>query len=420
MRNSPSLTRRIKWRLEYVAYLVMETTVGCLGLRLTARVGAALGGWGGRWLKSRRRIVRRNLRIAFAGEKTLPEIDALTDEVFRRAGANLVASLRTATLDDAGLARAIEVENPEVFADSFADGRGVVVMLAHMGNWEALAQMFPRMIPAGVRVGDIYRPLSNPLMDERLQATRRRQGLELIEKGASPFALAAFVKDGGALGVMSDQRAEAAGEILPYFGRLTSCTPLPSLLARRSGAKVVAISLRTLEPGRWRLKLHRLEGEPTTAACMALLETVIRESPADVFWLQDRWRLNRRSPLLVNGKLARGVDPQASVKRRRTLVWLGGDLANAPELPGGEPDDLSFEYALPAGVARPGWLAADAVVWTRRRGDTRDEVCADLQEIDGREVLPLEIVVAAEASSALVKACRRLGMGLVREGDRVK
>src|SRR5690606_41856648 len=96
MRNSPSLTRRIQWRLEYVAYLVMETTVGCVGLRLTARVGAALGGWGGRWLKRRRRLVRRKLRLAPAGGRSLPEIDALTDEGVRGAGAHLVAPLRVA------------------------------------------------------------------------------------------------------------------------------------------------------------------------------------------------------------------------------------------------------------------------------------------------------------------------------------
>ncbi len=420
MRKPPSLTRRLQWRLEYAVYLIVEKTVGCLSLPMAARLGAGLGELGGRFLKGKRLIVRRNLRIAFAGEKSLAEIETLVDEVFRRTGANLVASLCTATLDEKRLKQAIELENAEVLTASFDEEAGVVGMLAHMGNWEALAQMFPRIIPGGRRVGDIYRKLSNPLLDERVQATRRQVGLELFAKGESPFSLAAFVKAGGALGVMSDQRAETAGEILPYFNRLTSCTPLPSLLARRAGAKVLAISMRTIAPGRWRLKLHPLAGEPTTERCMQLLEEVIRESPADIFWMQDRWRLNKNQPLVVNGKLVRGIDPQASAKRRRTLVWLEAGLAESPALPKGQPDDLKFEYVFPAGADRPEWLPTDAIVHVRRRGESRDEIREDLRVIDGREVLPVDLVFSPRATLALAKACRREGMGLVQAEDFLK
>jgi len=410
-RPSPSFSRRAKWRLEYGAYLMVEKLIGLLTPREACLVGEQLGNLIRLFSARHRRIVERNLRIAFAGEKSPEELEALAQDVFRRAGANLIASLCTASLDPVALNRAVEIENGEVLAEAMATGKGVIGVLAHMGNWEALAQKFPQVMPHGVKAGDIYRPLSNPFLDVRLVATRQRMGLKLFEKSVNPLVLASFLRAGSGLGIVSDQRALGIGEIVPFFGRLTACTPLAAVLSRRTGAKVFGISVTTRAPGKWRIKFHPLAGEPTTENCMKVLETVMRESPADVFWLQDRWKVNNHKPQWEPGRTPKeGIAVLRASKHRRCLVWLEAGAGPVQVLKQAEPDNLVFEYSVPADAPRPGWLPPEAIVHLRPALDRRRLIAAEITRIDRVTALPLDFVYAPDGPGKVIAVCRQIGM----------
>lgn len=389
----PTLARRVKWRLETAAYVVFETVLGLLPLPWVAGAGRLAGRVAWLVLPRRRRVVARNLRIAFAGERSAEELRSLTAEVFRRSGANLLCSLRTADMGERSLTRALTVRDEIVYREALARGKGVVILLSHMGNWEAIAQWFPKLLPPGVKGATVYRPLNNPIMNARVAATRARRGVGLFSKDDNPLGMAGFLRRGGVLGVLADQRAGEIGELVPFFGRMTSCTPIPAILARRTGAAVVGVSLRTVGEGRWEMGFHAMEhGEPTTAGVMRLLERMMRVSPADVFWLQDRWKVARRSAHRQPGKPARSGDV-APTKRRRALLWTHGDGRTA-RAPRAFPDDVDYET-----VPRDPGEAPEAF----------------LRRVDAAAVLPLDFVVSSEGESGLRKACERLGLGWARE-----
>ncbi len=411
MRKPPSFTRRLQWRLEYAIYLTVEKLIGLLSPRCACRVGGWLGSLVGRLSARHRRIVERNLRIAFAGEKSPAELELLAREVFCKAGANLIASFCTASMTPEALNRVVEMENPEVLTEAFSTGKGVIGVLAHMGNWEALAQKFPQVMPPGVQAGEIYRPLNNPLLDARVVATRQRMGLRLFAKSGNPLALASFLRVGGGLGIMSDQRAIGIGETVPFFGRLTVCTPLPAVLARRTGARVVGISVTTTSRGKWRIKFHPLAGESTTENCMRLLEVVMRESPSDVFWLQDRWRVSFEQPQYAPGKAPKeGVTWGTAQKKRRCLVWLEAGAGPVPALQHVEPDDLALEYSVPAEAPRPAWLGDDAVLHVRPVLNRRRLIAEEISRIDRAAILPLDFVYAPNGPHKVVAVCGQMGM----------
>jgi KDO2-lipid IV(A) lauroyltransferase len=404
----PTLTRRVKWRLEAMGYAMFETALGGLPLSWVARVGRGLGALAHVFLSGRRRTVMRNLRIAFAGEKTSQELSALTSEVFRRSGANLLSSLRTVKLKDAQLTTVVDLCDEAIFHEAVARGRGVVMVLAHMGNWEALAQWFPRLLPPGVAGATVYRPLNNPIMNRRVATTRRRRGVSLFSKDDNPLGMASFLRRGGVLGVLSDQRAGSIGELVPFFGRLTSCTPIPAILARRTGAAVVGISLRTVATGRWELRFHALtEASPSTVNVMGLVERMMRVSPADVFWLQERWKISSSKPHRQNGKVARGeiVPP---TKRRRALLWAteGGV---SPSAPVAVPADVDYEVAMPGSSVVEGGLRSH-----RYEGGSIHDF---LRQVDAASDQPLDYVVGGGSHAAdVARACDRLGFGWLEAG----
>ena len=74
--------------LVFLAILLMETVVRLLPLQVCELLGTVLGTVGSRFAPKYRILVRRNLRIAFEGEKSPDEINALANVHFSSLGRN--------------------------------------------------------------------------------------------------------------------------------------------------------------------------------------------------------------------------------------------------------------------------------------------------------------------------------------------
>lgn len=88
------------------------------------------------------------------------------------------------------------------------------------------------------------------------------------------------------------------GVYVPFFGKVTGTTPLPALLRKRAGADMVAIAVRTDAPGHWIADMGNVVDFSRSDGSLAGdtievnrgLETLIRESVLDVFWMHHRWK----------------------------------------------------------------------------------------------------------------------------------
>lgn len=397
--------RSLQWQLECFSHTVIERIAACLPGPWIFRIGEWLGGLTWRLMPARRRAVERNLRIAFAGEMDMDGIRAMAKAAMRRAGGNLISAAHTASLSPEQLGKVIRLEHFELLEKPLREGRGVVLLLAHMGNWELLSRLV-HLFPPGSKTGAFFRPLNNERLNERVLARRQSDGTRMFSK-RDPFHQATgFLRDGGILGVLADQRVGRQGDWVPFFGRRTRSSPLPALLARRAKAEVLALSLITERPGAWKAVLMPVETPTSTRHCMAALETAMRASLVDVFWLQERWRVKIR-PHHESIEDLLGEPEAAGGKPRRILVWMAG-VADAWCLPAGwRHPDAVFEIALEPGRAMPpGFPAASPC--HRVPADAKDcrALEAFLASVDAAAELPLDLVIAQGASKPLAKACR--------------
>lgn len=394
--------RRFRWTLEALIYRLAEKGAGLLPRRAVFRLGSALGSLAWYLIPARRHTVLRNLRIAFAGEMSPQEIQRTAREVFRRTGGNMVFSLLSPSFSAEEANARIVHTNREVLLEAAAGGGGIILLIPHMGNWELLSHA-TSMAPEGVARGAHYRPLNNPVLDEQVRAQREARGTHLFSKGLSLHELTSFVRKPGLLAILGDQRAGKVGEVHAFFGRLTSCSPMASLLARRTRARLLVASIETLPTIQWRITYELLPAGATTPQCMAALERAMRRSPADVFWLQDRWKGHSRRPYQLVGKLpATGFPP--FTKPRRGLIWLArAESAPPADLPPPAPD-LVLEYALPPGAAAPDWIGG--ALLHRPAADTP----AALAAIDESAALPLDFVASFPPSTAVAAAALKLGI----------
>jgi lipopolysaccharide heptosyltransferase II len=266
----------------------------------------------------------------------LSEARAIGREHFARLVSNMFAGAKLGRMGASRALELVEVKGMEHARELVAQGRGIVTLLSHLGNWELLAQVAPLLL--GCPCGTVYQSLSNPWIDAAVCRQRAREGMRLFARKEGFFSALDLLRSGGAVGVLADQHAGDSGLWAPFFGRMASTSPLPATMALRTGAAILPVAVYTLPRGRWRIVISppvRPEVEEVgalTAQLNRVLEGQIRESPADWLWSHNRWKTPR--PQFLLGKTKRGMVAEGVTRRFRLVVrstnWLGDAVMTVP------------------------------------------------------------------------------------------
>jgi len=290
-------TGLLRHRLE--AWLV----AGWLGLmrRLPARARHSLAGRVGAWARflDRRHapVARESLALRYGRESAGAKVRDVYRELGRLAGEMaLLEERRSAELR--GLVTAVEGrEHLEAIA---CDQRGVILVGAHLGNWELLGHLLPQYGLSPLQV--VYRRLDNPILDARLRRSRERHGTRTLERRTATRPSLTALRRGEAVALLLDQHTRGKGTLrLPFLGETTPVSTLPARLALQTGCPVLSPALIRDGPDRFRLLVspalepgHYPDSEEgvaeLTAGIVRLLEAGIGRAPAQWFWVHRRWR----------------------------------------------------------------------------------------------------------------------------------
>src|SRR4029453_391409 len=271
-----------------------------------------------------------------------------------------------------------DAENLDFIHRHLRAGRPVVLLLSHLSSWELFAHILPKYI-GYVRNSTIYQRLGNRFIDEQVRRVRGGAGVEMFNRKEGFEKAIKLLRGGGAIGILSDQHAGDHGVWVPFFGRVASTTPLPALLAKRTGAAVVVVAIYTAGRARWRIVVSsaleddRKSVESLTAKANQVIEQQIRRAPEDWFWVHNRWKTPKPNFLLAQYKrgvhVPPGILPQ-DLKPFRILIrsnnWLGDAVMSVPAvraIKNGRPD-AQVTIAAPEKIA-PIWKIVpevDAIV----------------------------------------------------------
>ena len=294
-----SRERRLRHRAEYAVLRVVVAVCGALPAVVADRAGAALGWLVARVGRPRWGVVMRQLRIAF------PDVDErwrrrVGRRCYAHLGAEAVAMFRLAGAKPREIRRRTRVIGLEFLEAAAAEGRGVIVVSGHLGNWEVGAA---GVVLRGFPMDVVVARQRNRLFDRYLTRARERLGVKVIPRGEARRGVLASLKAGRVVGIMGDQDARQSGVFVDFFGRPASTARGPAVLALRSGA-VLATFYAIRLPG-WRPRyevfiapLEVVDGRRGRAGRVAVLtqafttrlEERVREHPGQYFWLHRRWK----------------------------------------------------------------------------------------------------------------------------------
>jgi len=269
------------------------------------------------------------------------------------------------------LVRYVQTENLDAVHRELRAGRPVILLLSHIGNWELFAPLVPHYAKYA-RIGTVYQKLGNRYIDRDVSRKRARAGAELFDRSEGFHKPIELLRSGGLIGILGDQHAGDHGLWTPFFGRLASTSPLPGLLAKRTGAAMIAAAIHTEGPARWRMVFTPPIDSPADSVNSVTLkgnETIeqqIRKAPEDWFWVHNRWKTPKPNFLLTHYKRGVYVPPGGpKLKPFRILIrgsnWLGDSVISMPALraiKAGRPD-AHITVAAPEKIASVWRLVAE-------------------------------------------------------------
>ncbi|MGP9021908.1 phosphatidylinositol mannoside acyltransferase [Streptomyces sp. BR1] len=184
--------------------------------------------------------------------------------------------------------------------DALASGKGVVLALPHMGNYDlAGAWVTTKLETPFTTVAERLKPET---LYDRFVAYRESLGMEVLpHTGGQAFGtLARRLRDGGLVCLVADRDLSASGVEVKFFGDTARMPAGPALLAQQTGALLLPVTLWYDESPVMQGRVHPpidvpetgTRAEKTSVMTQALADafaTGIAEHPEDWHMLQRLW-----------------------------------------------------------------------------------------------------------------------------------
>ena len=250
--------------------------------------------------KKQRKIAYENLRIAYG--------DGLSDFQIRKIIRSTYLHFALVWIDFVKLPQIVnssnwqnyfEVEGLEFAKKAQEEGRGVIFVTGHVGNWEVLGYAFEFFFQP---LNSIAKHLKNPFADRYLTRLREEGSQKIIFTENASRKIIRVLRDNKPLGILVDQNARENNIFVDFFGKKAATTRSVATIALKTGSPIIMGFLRRTDR-KYRFKVTlsepiqiersgNLEKDilNLTQRYTTLIESRIREYPQEWLWMHRRWK----------------------------------------------------------------------------------------------------------------------------------
>ncbi len=256
--------------------------------------------------RKRRTIASENLRNAYG--------DDLSDRQIEKVIRGLYRHLASIGIDFVKLPRIVnssnwqdyfEVEGLEFAKKAREEGKGIIFVTGHVGNWEVLGCAMQFLFHQPVH--SIAKHMENPFTDRFFTKLREDGGQKIIFTENASREIIRVLKHNKLLGILVDQNAKENSIFVDFFGQKAATTRSAATLSLKMGAPIIMLFARRIA-GRYKFKISvskPIEIEKTgnlekdvfnlTQLYTRIIESHIRENPHEWLWIHRRWKTRPRS-----------------------------------------------------------------------------------------------------------------------------
>ena len=245
-----------------------------------------------------RRIVNRNLRFSNI-ESSPQQIQSLAKPIFQHFGITIMELLQMFCLSKQELVSKMRIEGAEILIEALAKQKGVVVITAHLGNFEMAAQSIPCLL--GLQMTSVAKKMRNVRLNRLIHNLRTRFGNKVIyKKGALPEMMQTL-RQGAMVAILMDISRRFDGVEVNFFGHRATATPAAALLGLRCKSPIIPAFCHRNPEGKLivqieppveikRTKDLRSDLQFNTQLITDRVERAVRNYPEQWNWMLKRWK----------------------------------------------------------------------------------------------------------------------------------
>lgn len=277
----------------FISFIVLA-----LPIRIGLMLGQAFGTLSFYILRRERNKVLGNMDIAFGRSKSAAEKRNIAKKVFENLGKSFIEVLSIPKFTRQGFKRYVYSRNIDTLKGFLRDGKAVIILSAHFGNWELLAHY---LAISGLPMNVIARRVRQSGLEAFLIRIRKRNCVNILYRDASAKEIVDLLRDKKFVGIMPDQDMDSvSGVFVDFFGRsawtpsgaavlnlLTGACIVPCFIVRRAFGHEVLIEnpIEVVKTGDKRKDILENTQRYTKA-----IEDCIRKYPEQWVWFHDRWK----------------------------------------------------------------------------------------------------------------------------------
>lgn len=221
--------------MKYHIYQLIHFVSFWLPLRVAYWLGGSAANIRYFFCKGDRKIIENNLRQVLR-EASEEEIKRKARKVFQNFAKYIVNFSRFRQINQSNLGELITIEGIENLHRSLAAGKGVIILTAHLGNWEL----------GGAALALLGYPMNVVALSHEEVSVDRLFVQQRISKGIKviPFGLAAkrcyqALRHNEIVALLGDWDIKSQGVRIPFFGKLTTLPRGPVILSLKTGAAIL-------------------------------------------------------------------------------------------------------------------------------------------------------------------------------------
>ena len=248
----------------------------------------------------RKQVIMQNLRNSFP-EKSEAEIKVICNKFCHYLCDLIVEVLKVLTISRKSMIRhcAFDEKGLAIFKKYADEGKSVIMVMGHLGNWEWAGHPFSLLCKQKLVV--IYHPLTNKYFDGLMMRMRSRFGTRMIPMKTTFRDMVANRKELTATVFISDQTPMPEHAYWTTF--LNQDTPIfkgTETIAKKMNLPIVYCTIKREKRGYYKMYAEVLTDNPAATAeneisemHTRMLERDIKSQPEIWLWSHRRWKYKK-------------------------------------------------------------------------------------------------------------------------------
>jgi len=243
--------------------------------------------------------VLTNLKNSFP-DRSEAEIKAISRKFYRYLCDLIMESLKTITWNEQQARSRVTMKNVEMLDALHEQGKSIVIVMGHLGNWEWAGPGFSLNCKHQLYV--VYRPLVNPYFEKVFSRSRTKFSTQIVAKSNTLRSMVANRKISSATALIADQAPHPINSAswIDFLNQDTAVFSGPEKIAKKLNYPVVYMQVERVKRGYYEVHPTLLAEFPKetadleiTLAFNKILEEGIHKYPETWLWSHKRWKHKR-------------------------------------------------------------------------------------------------------------------------------